>query len=162
FAGEETLHYETRFEGIRIIGLDTLLDGRIEGRLDAAQLEWLAERLSDQSEELTLLLMHHPAFPSGILPLDRMALVEGRAAFAELVKSCQVPLRILSGHIHRPFQCLWHGAFCAVGGGPSFQHRLDLRPDAPEPGPVAEPYAWYIHRLEGAHTVTVHSRYVAL
>lgn len=162
FARAESFTYETMLGGTRIIGLDTLLDGRIEGRLDAAQLEWLGGRLGRPHDGVTIILMHHPAFPSGIGPLDRMALVEGRTRFGELVKACRGPLRILSGHIHRPFQCLWNNAFCAVGGGPAFQHGLDLRSDAPEPGPVAEPYAFYIHRLDGTGSVTVHARYVAL
>jgi Icc protein len=162
YARAESFTYETRLGDIRIIGLDTLLDGRIEGRLDAGQLEWLGEKLARPSDGLTIILMHHPAFPSFSLPLDRMALVEGRTRFGELVKAYRGPLRILSGHIHRPFQALWNGAFCAVGGGPAFQHRLELRPDAPEPGPINEPYAFYLHRLEGTGTVTVHTRYVSL
>ena len=156
------LDYETTLGDIRILALDTLFEGKIPGRLAPAQLDWLGEKLATPQRELTIVLMHHPAFPSSIPTLDRMALGEGRAEFGDLIAAYRGPLRILSGHIHRPYQALWHNVFCAVGGGPAFQHKLDLRPDAPEPGSVAEPYAYFIHRIEGAEAVSIHTRYVAL
>lgn len=162
FEGDPFLNYEAKLGNVRILALDTLLDGRIEGRLDPVQLDWLEGKLATPQSELTIILMHHPAFPSGITHLDRMALVDGRAEFGALIAAYRGPLRILSGHIHRPYQALWHNVFCAVGGGPAFQHELDLRADAPEPGPVAEPYAYFLHRIESAEAVSVHTQYVAL
>jgi 3',5'-cyclic AMP phosphodiesterase CpdA len=139
-----------------------LKDGHIEGSLRPEQLEWLRSRLAQACDGLTLILMHHPAFPSGMVPLDHMALREGREAFGTLIVAHKGPLRILSGHIHRPFQTLWQGRLCAVGGSPAFHHDLRLEPDAPEPGAAREPYNYFIHKLDGADTVTIHSRYVSL
>jgi len=156
------LNYEAHFNDIRILALDTLLDGQVEGRLDPDQLAWLEEKLATPSRDLTLILMHHPAFPSTIASLDHMALQDGRDAFARLVKAHQGPLRILSGHIHRPFQALWNGVFCAVGGGPAFQHGLGLDAIASEPSIVNEPYAYFLHRILDAETVSIHTRYVEL
>lgn len=156
------LDYENQFGDVRILALDTLKDGHIEGSLRPEQLEWLQDRLAQAGNGLILILMHHPAFPSGMLPLDHMALREGRDVFGTLVAAHPGPLRILSGHIHRPFQTLWHGRLCAVGGSPAFHHDLRLEPDAPEPGATREPYSYFIHKLDGAATVTIHSRYVSL
>lgn len=162
FAAGSTLHYEAAIGHVRILALDTLVEGQIAGALDAAQLAWLEERLAKVTQGPTLLLMHHPAFPSGIRGLDDMALIEGREALGRLVMAYPGTLRILTGHIHRPFHAIWNGAYCAVGGSPAFQHQLDLDPTAPEPGSVAEPYAYFIHRLDAAGTLTVHTRYLAL
>jgi Icc protein len=162
FGSGPFLNYEAWFGDIRILALDTLWDGQIAGQLDGTQLAWLAERLVMPHDGLTLILMHHPAFPSQMVPLDAMALQDGRADFERLIANHKGPLRILSGHIHRPFQTLWHGVFCAVSGSPAFQHALTLDPDAAEPGVVAEPYAYFIHRITDATSVSIHTRYVAL
>lgn len=162
FAGTTTLHYEAQLGAVRILALDTLIEGQIPGRLDVPQLSWLAERLKTVTEGPTLILMHHPAFPSGVRGLDAMSLIEGREELGALVRAYPGTLRILSGHIHRPYNAIWNGAYCAVAGSPAFQHALDLDPAAPEPGPVPEPYAYYIHRLDDAGTFTVHTRYLTL
>lgn len=162
FGPGATLEYEVRVGDIRILALDTLKDGHVDGRLGDAQMDWLRERLAQPVPELTLILMHHPAFPSRIDALDHMALREGHEDFAKLVASYDGPLRILSGHIHRPFQALWQGKLCAVGGSPAFQHDLRLEPGADDPETGREPYSYFLHQIDGASAVTIHSRYVAL
>jgi len=156
------LDYETFCGDLRIIALDTLIEGQVHGGLDDSQIDWLADRLADVTDRLTFILMHHPAFPSTIAALDRMALRGGQSRFESLIAAYPGPLRILSGHIHRPYQAQWNGVWCAVSGGPSFQHALDMTDKAPEPSVTKEPFAYYLHRIEEAATVTVHTRYVAL
>ena len=156
------LDYETSIADLRIIALDTLIEGEVPGGLDDGQIDWLAERLAETTERLTLILMHHPAFPSTIKTLDQMALLGGHSKFETLITQYRGPLRILSGHIHRPYQTLWNGVWCAVSGGPSFQHALKMAHDAPEPSNLDEPFAYFILRIEEAAAMTVHTRYVAL
>lgn len=156
------LNYEAHFKDIRVLALDTLLDGQTEGALDPTQLAWFEKKLAEPTTGLTLVLMHHPAFPSMIAPLDQMALQDGREAFSELIKAYQGPLRILAGHIHRPFQTIWNNVFCAVSGGPAFQHALALDPAAAEPTTLSEPYAYFIHRITDANSVSIHTRYVEI
>lgn len=157
-----TLDYEMRVGDIRVIALDTLKEGHIEGCLTEPQLEWLETRLAQPHSGLTLILMHHPAFPSCIESLDAMALREGRTEFGVLIRDYTGPLRILSGHIHRPFQTLWHDKLCAVGGSPAFAQDLHLAPGQTEPGIVREPYRYFLHLIDGTDAVTIHSRYVEL
>lgn len=156
------LNYEARVGDLRILALDTLVNGKGYGALDPGQLDWLESRLAELHSGPTIIAMHHPPFPSGVSALDDMALRDGKEPLARIVAACDTPLIILAGHIHRPFQAIWHGAFCQVGGGPSFQHALDLRPTAPEPGSILEPYAYHILRLDGPNTLTNHKRYVSL
>jgi Icc protein len=162
FAAPETLQYEAEVGPFRILALDTLIPGQVPGRLDAEQLGWLSDKLETVTEGPTLVLMHHPAFPSGMRGLDAMALIEGKEELGELVRNYPGTLRILSGHIHRPYNAIWNGAYCAVAGSPAFQHEYNLDPAAPEPGPVIEPYAYFVHRLAEDGTLTVHTRYLTL
>lgn len=168
FAGrlplEETrfLNYEAHVGALRVLALDTLIEGRTEGALERESLDWLATGLSRPHGGPTVVIMHHPPFPSGIGALDRMALVGGRTEMAEIVRSFKGPLTILAGHIHRPYNGLWNGAYCAVGGSPAFQVDLDLGTGVHEPGVVAEPYAYYVYRLGADGGVAAHRRFVAL
>lgn len=162
FAPGLNLDYEAICSDLRIIALDTLIEGQIYGGLDDDQIDWLAERLAEPTDLLTLILMHHPAFPSTITALDDMTLKGGRSRFEKLIAGFTDPLKILSGHIHRPYQTLWNGVWCAVSGGPSFQHALSMDRDAPEPSDTKEPFAYFIHRIEEAAAMTVHTRYVEL
>lgn len=161
FAEGPFLNYATALGDLRVIGLDTLIDGRVEGRIEAETLDWLGDRLAEPWDGPTYVLMHHPPFLSGIRGLDQMSLVGGGDRLADLVRRHPGLLHILSGHIHRSFQGFWNGAFVAVGGSPAFQIALDLYPDAPEPGIVTEPYSYFIHRLDRGG-LCVHSRPVAL
>jgi 3',5'-cyclic AMP phosphodiesterase CpdA len=157
------LNYEARLGDLRILALDTLIEGRVEGALERESLDWLAGKLAQARAEPSLILMHHPPFPSGIESLDRMALVGGRAEMAEMVRSCRGrPPVILAGHIHRPYKAIWNGAYCAVGGSPAFQVALDLAPKEHEPGTVTEPYAYFVYRLEAQGGLAVHTRFVAI
>lgn len=162
FGSGAFLNYEGYFKDIRILALDTLLEGQTHGALDPTQLAWLEGKLAEPTRGLTLVLMHHPAFPSTITPLDNMALLDGRDAFAGLIAAYKGPLRILAGHIHRPFQTIWNGVFCAVSGGPAFQHALALDPTAAEPTTISEPYAYFIHRITDEKSVSIHTRYVEI
>lgn len=147
FEAGKYLNYETHCGPLRIIGLDTQIEGRGEGSLELETLDWFEERLSRPTEGHTYVLMHHPSFPSGIQSLDAMSLVTGNEKFARLVRAYPGSLHILAGHIHRPYQGIWNGALVAVGGSPAFQFALDLTHGAPEPGIVNEPYCYFIHNL---------------
>jgi 3',5'-cyclic AMP phosphodiesterase CpdA len=160
--GGHFLNYETHIGVLRVLALDTLIEGHTEGALERESLDWLAGRLARPHAGPTLIAMHHPPFPSGMEALDRMALVGGRAEMAEMVRSFKGPLAILAGHIHRPYKALWNGAYCAVGGSPAFQIELDLAASEHEPGVVAEPYAYYVYRLDAEGGLAAHRRFVAI
>ena len=162
FAATGFLNYETHIGELRILALDTLIEGRTEGALERESLGWLADRLARPHAGPTMIIMHHPPFPSGMEALDRMALVGGRTEMADMVRSFKGQLAILAGHIHRPYKALWNGAYCAVGGSPAFQVALDFGAKEHEPGVVDEPYAYYVYRLGADAGLAVHRRFVAI
>lgn len=162
FENGRFLNYETRVGALRVLALDTLIEGHTEGALERESLDWLAARLSRSHDGATLIAMHHPPFPSGIEALDRMALVGGRAEMAQIVRAFNGPLAILAGHIHRPYKALWNGAYCAVGGSPAFQIGFDLAASEHEPSVVEEPYAYYVYRFDADGGLAAHRRFVTI
>jgi Icc protein len=162
FDDPQFVHYEVDFRGLRILALDTLVEGRVEGRLCPARMAWVRERLSQAGDRPLIIAMHHPPFPSGIHANDQWGLVEGAEELGRLVSAQRGGVRILCGHIHRPIQAIWNGAFVAIGSSPAFQIGLDLSPGAPEPGPVAEPYCYFVHRRNPDGGFSVHTRYVRI
>lgn len=162
FAPGTYLNYEAHLGDLRILGLDTLIEGRIEGELASETLDWLADRLARVHAGHTLVLMHHPPFDSGIGAMDRRSLAAGGERLAAMVRAYPGSMRILSGHVHRPYHAIWNGVFVAVAGSPAFQIDLDLRADAVKSRPVPEPFAYFLHRFDAPDSVVVHTRYVAL
>lgn len=162
FAPEGFLHYEARLGNLRIIALDTLVEGRGEGRLCAERQAWAAARLAEPHDGPTIVAMHHPPFPTGITALDAATLVEGAEALGRMVRDAPSDICILCGHVHRPVQANWNGRFAAIGGSPAFQIGLDLSGQAEEPGLVGEPYVYFIHRFDDRGDVAIHTRYVQI
>jgi 3',5'-cyclic AMP phosphodiesterase CpdA len=162
FEDGKFLNYESRFKGVRILALDTLIEGRGEGALEPESIDWLTRKLAVRTPDPTIILLHHTPFPSGITSLDKASLVRGRDELGTLVRSYAGPLSIFAGHIHRPYQAIWNGAYCAVGGSPAFQIGLDLTGSEREPSRVSEPYAYYVYRFSENGNSSIHTRFVPL
>jgi 3',5'-cyclic AMP phosphodiesterase CpdA len=162
FEPSPNLNYEAIVNELRILALDTLVDGAIHGALNSDQLDWLQRKLQDQHSGPTIIAMHHPPFPSGVTAYDKIGLKAGKERLGKIIAEYKTQLIILAGHIHRPFQALWHGAFCQVSGGSAFQHGLDLRAHSIDPGGVSEPYSYHILSFKGSEKFINHVRYVRL
>lgn len=162
FEPSPNLNYEAVVNELRILALDTLVDGAIHGALNSDQLDWLQRKLQDQHSGPTIIAMHHPPFPSGVTAYDKIGLKAGKERLRKIIAEYKTQLIILAGHIHRPFQALWHGAFCQVSGGSAFQHGLDLRAHSIDPGGVSEPYSYHILSFKGSEKFINHVRYVRL
>jgi 3',5'-cyclic AMP phosphodiesterase CpdA len=123
------LNFAIEDHPLRIVALDTLVPGEGRGALCSDRLRWIDRVLSEAQDRPTLVLMHHPPFLTGISHMDRLGL-DGRAAFAEIVRRHPQVERIACGHLHRPIESRFAGT--VAGTAPSTAHQivLDLRPDA--------------------------------
>ncbi|MDO8882560.1 metallophosphoesterase [Pseudotabrizicola sp.] len=155
-----TLHFEAHVAGARIIGLDSLVPGRVEGVLDTAQLDWLEHRLATGTAPVFLML-HHPPFPTGNAHWDASALQKGRERLGQIVQACPAPVRLLCGHVHQAFHTQWAGGYAAVGGSPAFQYGFGFDERA-EPPLIDAPYAWWMHHQRTNGSFAVHPRVVTL
>lgn len=161
FGNRARLNYEIAVGGLRFIALDTLIEGRPEGALDAETIAWLEDKLSVATDTPTFVLLHHPPFPCGMGTLDQSSLIDGRDEIARIVRSYRGQLFLFAGHIHRPYWAIWNGAQCAVAGSPINQLALDLARTPQDPPLVREPYAYRIYHIDG-DKITIHSRFVSL
>lgn len=92
----------------RVILLDTLDPGRVEGRLCPARLAWLEAELGRAEGRPVYIFMHHPPFRVHLPALDRIRLQDADA-FLELLRRRGDVRHIFAGHVHRPISGLWHG-----------------------------------------------------
>lgn len=138
---------------LRLIGLDTLVEGAAHGLLDAVQLDWLTAELSDAADRPVLAMLHHPPLPTGIGHMDRIALRDS-VRLGDIVARHPRVERLLCGHVHRSIQWRWAGTM--VSAAPSVAHQVafDLRPEAPAAFTL-EPPAFHLHHwIDGVGLVT--------
>jgi 3',5'-cyclic-AMP phosphodiesterase len=117
--------------GGRVLLLDTLAPGRVEGELCARRLEWLARTLAAREDSIYI-FMHHPPVAVGIEFMDGIALANRDAFWGVLAPHRERVRLIAFGHLHRPVSGVWNGI--ALAGCPSTAHQIAL-----ELGARAEP-----------------------
>jgi len=105
----------------RLVLLDTLEPGHVEGRLCAERLGWLDDALA--GAERVLLFMHHPAFPIGVPALDDSRLADAGGIGALLARHGNVR-HIFAGHVHRFASGIWGGIPFATLRGTNHQSAL--------------------------------------
>ncbi len=84
----------------RLISLNTAVHGKVEGRLTASELAFLANCLAAEKDHPTLLFMHHPPMDIGCAWLDRQQVANGRE-LAALLKGYDNIKGIFTGHVHQ-------------------------------------------------------------
>ena len=86
-------------DGLRIVVLDTTVPGYHHGEIEARQLDWLAEVLSQPAAHGTVLVMHHPPLPIALDRPGQVIELDGQADLSEIVRGSDVRA-IVSGHMH--------------------------------------------------------------
>jgi len=113
---------------LRLIGLDTMIDGKRRGQLCPARLAWLAARLAE-SKRKTLIFMHHPPFRTGLQGMDNQGL-KGTRAFCKLIEHHPQVCAIACGHLHRAVQTRIGEALVFSQPSTCHQIALNLSPNA--------------------------------
>jgi 3',5'-cyclic AMP phosphodiesterase CpdA len=121
------LHYTIENYSLRLIALDTVIEGEVGGGLCTERLAWLAARLAEQPARPTLIFMHHPPFPTGIRFMDTP--FEGAAALEALIRSHPQVRQVVCGHMHRAIHLNWAGTCAATAPSTVFQMNLGFGPE---------------------------------
>jgi Icc protein len=124
------LHYTVEDYPLRLVALDTTIPGSHAGTLCEERLRWLDRALAADPDRPTLLLMHHPPFPTGITYMDGYGL-QNAGGFAAVVARHRQVERIACGHLHRSIDCRFAGTVAGTAPSTAHQVQLDLRPGAP-------------------------------
>ena len=113
---------------LRLVGLDSLEEGRIGGVFDAPRLAWLDRTLGAAPGKPTLVFVHHPPFETAIAHMDAYGTV-GADAFAAVVARHGQVVRVIAGHVHRSMSVAWAGTIATTCPSTAHQFALDLAPE---------------------------------
>ena len=116
---------------LRLIALDTLIEGRNGGEICDTRLGWLSDRLAEAPGKPTFICMHHPPFLTGIDFLDRHSFKNAEALEA-LVKQHPQIVWIACGHLHRHIQVQWAGTVASIAPSVAYQLPMPLTPGSSE------------------------------
>ena len=159
FPASGFLQYVVDDGPVRLIALDTLVEGKPHGALCEERLTWLKARLDEQPHKPTMLFMHHPPFECGIDAFDHARLQEGDGRLAELVRGRGNVERAVCGHVHRPIQVRWAGTMASIAPSTAHQATLDLHDGAPL-SMMMEPPAIALHQWRPHTGLVTHVSYV--
>jgi 3',5'-cyclic-AMP phosphodiesterase len=126
-AAGDFLDYAVDCGPVRIVNVDTQIEGEAGGAIGSERVAWI-ERELEAADGATILAMHHAPVRVGLAEFDDIGLAEAdRDALRELFERGPAPELIISGHIHR-------AATAQIGRVPVFicpsvhrQVELDLR-----------------------------------
>lgn len=114
--------------GLRVITIDTTVPGKHYGEITGAQLDWLAEELSTNAPDGTILAMHHPPVPS-IKDLTVLVELRDQAGLAEVIEGSDVR-SIIAGHLHFSTSAMFAGVPVSVASATCYTADLNLPHDA--------------------------------
>ena len=123
----EFLDYTVDCGPVRVISVDTQIEGEPGGAIGAERIGWI-ERELEAADGPVILAMHHAPVGVGLAEFDEIGLVQDdRDALRELFERGPAPELVITGHIHR-------AATAQIGRVPVFvcpsvhkQVDLDLR-----------------------------------
>jgi 3',5'-cyclic AMP phosphodiesterase CpdA len=141
--------------GLRLMALDTVEPGAPHGRLCTKRLQWLTDELARHRGEPVVIAMHHPPFESLIGHMDRIGLLEGADALAEILAQHPTVERVICGHLHRTIYSRVAGAVASTAPSPAHQVCLDLSPDAASTW-ILEPPGFHLHAWSGPGRMVTH------
>jgi len=102
FDGEHTDEPQDRVydvNGLRVISLDSTVQGYHHGAISDEQLAWLASELATPAPHGTVLALHHPPVPTPLLWAMEMLELHGQDRLAAVLQGSDVRA-ILAGHLH--------------------------------------------------------------
>lgn len=155
-SGGDFIQYVDDSWPVRIVALDTTVPERPHGALCPARLKWLSDRLAEQPDRPTVVIMHHPPFETGMRQMDAIGLLEGRDEFTRIIGRHANIERVLCGHLHRTIVCRVGNTVACACPGTAHQVELDLT----DPGRLAayfEPPGYQLHWVRAGATVTHHA-----
>lgn len=128
FADNGRLNWIKDIGPLRLVGIDTLVEGSGGGVIDQETADFLGKALAFDGP--ILLAMHHPPFASGIRFMDDIGLA-GNDLLAQCLAASPAEIRIICGHLHMMSAGMIAGATAIVCPSTCSSFDIDFRPDAP-------------------------------
>ena len=144
---------------VRLIGLDSLVEGRPHGALCEARLAWLDDCLSQNQDKPVLVFLHHPPFRTGIHHMDVQRLLDAEP-FATVIECHPQVRHIACGHVHRAIQSRFAGVVATIAPSPAHAVRLDLSLDAVPQFDFEPPAVRLFYWHEEERTLVTHLSFI--
>ncbi len=162
-AADGFIQYAVEQDGLRILFLDSLEEGRHGGAFCEKRAAWLSAELNAHPETPTLIFMHHPPIVSGIGWMDPGAGEPWMLRFAEAIRGHDQVLAIHCGHLHRQINATVEGKLLSVTPSVAPLVAMDLRPIDPETPDnrdliTTESPTYALHRWDNGELVTHYER----
>lgn len=142
-------------DGLRIVGLDSALDGRDEGLLDEATLAF-ARQAIDGAPGHVLLACHHPPVDIGHPIIDATKL-SNPGALAGLIAASPSVVGVLTGHVHTAHVTEFAGV--PLIGAPGIVSTLRINEPERLSADGSAPPGFAVHSIDRGRMTT---RFVAL
>ncbi|MEO1061574.1 MAG: phosphodiesterase [Actinomycetota bacterium] len=123
--------WSTELDGVRLVGIDTTIEGRHDGELCDTRLGWLDDELAATADQPTFVCMHHPPFRTGIWWMDAGGLRRGGEELRAVIARHPQVRRVICGHHHRSIITTWGTTVVSVAPSTSHQIHLDLVEETP-------------------------------
>jgi 3',5'-cyclic-AMP phosphodiesterase len=121
------VQYAFMIEDLRIVMCDTL-EGKEHGGFCEKRAAWLARTLDEAPDTPTVVALHHPPIPSGIVWMDEPPDAPWLLRLADVIKDRRQIRALICGHMHRAYNGLFADQVVSVSSATSIQLALDLRP----------------------------------
>ncbi|NNM75489.1 phosphodiesterase [Sphingomonas sp. ID1715] len=156
---DEFVQYEVSSGNLRFLILDTLEEGRHGGAFCETRARWLRERLAEEPERDTIIVMHHPPVDVGIEWMATHPDEPWVQRFSSAIAGHHQVKAIICGHLHRPICVAWQGTTISICPSTAPQVALDLAPiDPGRPDNramiIADPPAFALHKWNGRELVS--------
>jgi len=152
------LRYVVEDHPVRLVGLDTLVEGRDAGRLGDDQITWLDETLAAAPDRPTLIFLHHPPFRSGIGFMDAIMLEDADALAGVVARHGHIEA-VACGHVHRAIQTRFAGTIAMIAPGTAHHVTLDIAENNAAAW-IAEPPACLLHLWRPGSGIVSHVSYI--
>lgn len=100
--GTELINFEFADKDWLCLGLDTHLPGQVPGKIEAEQIAWAKERVSNATSRNVALFFHHPPVDVNSIWMDQIGL-NGRELVTDWIKSEPRIRVVCCGHVHHEF-----------------------------------------------------------
>lgn len=146
-------------DGLRVVLLDTLENGRHGGAFCERRRAWLRGTLEAHRGTPTVIFMHHPPVVSGIGWMDPRADEQWILNLADALEGMDQVIAIHCGHLHRPISTTFRGIPLSVTPSVAPFVSMDFRPisgEKPDSRPLitTEPPVYALHCWDGRSLVT--------
>ena len=156
FAAWDICNRTVELPDVRLIGLDTCIEGEPTGRIDPKAFELIEQEVAQRDAAPLVIVMHHPPVPPGLHDFDVVAQLDGCDKLLEIIQRAGTSQIILSGHVHRPYQGRSHGIACFVAGSPTSAYTSDVPFGTSPIRPKGLQDFYFVHEIDktGRHVVT--------